>query len=289
MELARSAAPCKWLTWWPVVLGLLALYVPTYYDMARTLWNTEEQAHGPMVVGISLWLMWRHRFALVDANDRPRPAVGGLLLAAGLLIYIVGRSQGIMLLEAGSPILVLGGVVLAARGRRAVRALAFPLFFLIFAAPLPGLLVDSLTAPLKQFASAIAEWILYAAGYPVARNGVMLAIGQYQLLVADACSGLHSLFSLSALGLLYVYLMAYGSRVHNSLLLASILPIAFVANVIRVLVLVLVTYYFGEGAAQGFIHGFAGLAMFVIALVVLLSFDGLLRWFIADRLRLALR
>jgi exosortase B len=289
MELARNPAPCNWLAWWPVALGLLALYGPTYYDMAHTLWNTEEQAHGPMVVGVSLWLMWQRRFALAESGDRPRVALGSAVLVCGLLIYAVGRSQDAMLLEAGSQIPVLGGVLLAACGRRAVRAFAFPLFFLIFSVPLPGLLVDSLTAPLKQFVSVAAEWLLYAAGYPIARNGVMLAIGQYQLLVADACSGLHSLFSLSALGLLYIYLMAYRSRTHNILLLASVLPIAVVTNVIRVVLLVLVTYYFGDAAAQGFIHGFAGLAMFAIALAVLFTLDGLFRWFITDRLRLPLR
>jgi len=279
----------KWLAWWPVALGLLALYGPTYYDMAHTLWNTEEQAHGPMVIGVSLWLMWQRRLALVDAADRPRPAVGGALLVTGLLIYAVGRSQGIMLLEIGSQIPVLGGFLWAACGGRAIRAFVFPLFSLMFSAPLPGVFVDSLTAPLKQFVSIVAEWLLYTAGYPVARNGVMLSIGQYQLLVADACSGLHSLFTLSALGLLYVYIMAYRSRAHNGLLLASILPIAFAANVIRVIVLVLVTYHLGDAAAQGFIHDFAGLAMFAIALAGLFLFDGLLRWFIADRLEQPLR
>jgi len=268
-----------------VMLGLLALYGPTYYDMSQTLWNTEEQAHGPMVVGVSFWLMWQRRYALVDSADRSGAALGCALMVIGLLIYAVGRSQSIMLLETTSQIPVIGGVLWAACGRRAARAFAFPLCFLIFAAPLPGVVVDTLTAPLKQFASIVAEWLLYAAGYPIARSGVMLSIGQYELLVADACSGLHSLFSLSALGLFYVHIMAYRNRVQNGLLLASILPIAFAANVIRVIVLVLVTYHFGEAAAQGFIHGFAGLAMFAIALASLFSLDSLLRWFITDRLK----
>jgi exosortase B len=272
-----------------VVFGLLALYVPTYFDMAHTLWNTEDQAHGPMVVGVSLWLMWQRRHALLNAGDLPRPVAGGALLAAGLLSYAVGRSQGVMLLETGSQIPVLGGVLLAVCGWRTLRAFAFPLCFLIFSAPLPGLIVDSLTAPLKQVASSIAEGTLYAAGYPIARNGVMLAIGQYQVMVADACSGLHSLYSLLAMGLLFVHLMAYRSRLHNGLLIASILPIALVANVVRVIILVLVTYHFGDGAAQGFVHSSAGLLMFAVALAVLFLFDGLLRWFIVPRMQRSLR
>jgi exosortase B len=289
MNLAKNAAPPSWLVWWPVALGLLVLYLPTGYDMAHTVWNTEDQAHGPMVVCVSMWLLWNQRQALLDTNGEPRLLAGGALMVMGLLLYVLGRSQSVVLLELGSPIPVVGGIVLATRGVRAVRAMAFPLLFLIFSAPLPGVLLDALTGSLKQHVSVIAEQALYVAGYPVARNGVSIAIGQYQLLVADACSGLHSLFSLSAVGLLYVHLMAYRSRVHNGLLLASVLPIAFFANVIRVIVLVLVTYYFGEETAQGFIHGFAGLAMFVIALSALFLLDGLFRWFIAGFLGRALR
>ncbi len=146
-----------------------------------------------------------------------------------------------------------------------------------FLVPLPGFFVDALTGPLKQLVSAIAEQLLYAAGYPIARSGVVLTIGQYQLLVADACSGLNSMFSLSALGLLYLYLMRYKSWLHNGLLLASILPIAFCANIVRVMILMLVTYHFGDAAGQGLMHGFFGMVLFVIALLILFGFDSLLR------------
>jgi exosortase len=107
--------------------------------------------------------------------------------------------------------------------------------------------------------------------------GVMLSIGQYKLLVADACSGLNSMFSLSALGLLYLYLMKYRSWLHNGLLLLAVLPIAFAANVIRVMALVLITYYFGDEAGQGFAHAAAGMVLFVAALMLLMLFDVFLR------------
>jgi exosortase len=96
---------------------------------------------------------------------------------------------------------------------------------------LPGTFTDALTGPLKQLISEIAEQVLYSAGYPIARNGVTLTIGQYQLLVADACSGLNTMFSSSALGMLFIYVMARQSWLHNSMMLVSILPIAFIANV----------------------------------------------------------
>jgi exosortase len=157
-----------------------------------------------------------------------------------------------------------------------LRATAVPILFLAFMVPLPGVIVDALTAPLKQFASAIAEQLLYSLGYPIARTGVVLSIGRYQLLVADACSGLHSMYSLLALSLLYVYLMRHPSRWRNAILLAAALPIALAANVVRVIILVLVTYHFGDEAGQGFVHGFAGMALFLIALALLMFVDTLL-------------
>jgi exosortase len=148
---------------------------------------------------------------------------------------------------------------------------------------LPATLVDAITGPLKNHVSAIAEQLLYAAGYPIARSGVVLTIGQYQLLIADACSGLNSMFSISAIGLLYLYLMRYKSWMRNGLVLAGLLPIAFCANVVRVILLVLVTYHFGDAAGQGFLHGFSGMALFVIALILILLLDGLLSRIIKPR------
>ena len=124
---------------------------------------------------------------------------------------------------------------------------------------------------------------MYVTGYPIARSGIVLNVGQYQLLVADACSGLNSMFSLSALGLVYLYLMRYRSFVHVGLLVACILPIAFAANIVRVMILVLVTYHFGDEAGQGFIHGFAGMILFLVALLMLFGFDSLLGVFLKPR------
>ncbi len=262
-------------SWWPVLTGLLVLYLPTYYDLSQTVWTEEEYVHSPMVLIASIWLFWRQREALLAPPQQTRPAAGGILLGVGLLLYAIGRSQEILLFEVGSQIPVLLGVLLITLGDNAVRKLWFPLFFLLFMIPVPILLVDLMTGPLKQQISQLAEDTLYALGYPIARSGVVLTIGPYQLLVADACSGLHSMFSLSAMGLLYLYLLHYPSRLKNALLIASILPIAFFANVVRVIILVLVTYHFGDEAGQGFLHKFAGIILFAAALLMLFGLDGL--------------
>ncbi len=273
--------------WWPVILGLLVLYVPTYWMLAHGLWNEEDHAHGPIVLAVTLFLIWQKRDALVQAGTpgRAEVAIGWTLLVIGLLAYALGRSQDILLFEVGSQIPVILGALLITVGAKAARALWFALFFLFFMIPLPGFIVDAATGPLKQYISVIAEHVLYAAGYPIARVGVTLTVGQYQLLVADACSGLHSMFSLSAMGLLYLYLMQHTSVARNLILMAAILPIAFAANVVRVMVLILVTYHLGDEAGQGFLHGFAGIMLFVIGLLFLFLLDWILGFIFPDRPR----
>lgn len=276
-RLPRSLlSPNPWMKWLPLALGFLALYVPTYIDLANDLWQTEEQGHGPLIAAVTTWLLWQRRAELISAPDKPSRILGFLALSFGLLLYVFGRSQDILMLEVGSQIIVLASVLLLAKGPAALRLCWFPLIFLIFMVPLPGAFVDALTNPLKRYVSEIAEQLLYLAGYPIARSGVTLTIGPYQLLVADACSGLHSMYSLSALGLLYLHLMKHGSLVRNALLACAILPIAFVANVLRVIFLVLVTFYLGDEAGQGFLHGFAGMVLFVAALGLLFVLDSLI-------------
>lgn len=270
-----SGAPSQALLWLPVVVGLLVLYVPTYVDLTRFFWQYEHGAHGPIIFLISAWLVWRKREWLVGAAGKPMPITGWCLFAIGLLLYALGRSQGVFQFEAGSQLLVLPGLVLALRGREAFRHLWFPLFFLMFLVPVPGSLLDAALLPLKQLVSVVVEQLLYWLGYPVARTGVVLQIGPYQLLIADACSGLNSMVALSGIGLLFVYLATSQHKLHGVILLVAILPIAFIANIARVLILMLVTYYFGDFAGQAF-HDQAGYLEIVLAFGAFFGFDWLL-------------
>lgn len=263
--------------WLPVMLGLAVMYVPTYIDLARGLWREEAHAHGPIILATVAWLAWRRRAALCGGEKDSAPLAGGVLLAAGLLLYAVGRSQGVALFEVGSHLPVLAGVVLLLRGWRALAWLWFPLVFLLFLVPLPGFVIELITAPLKGLVTQVVEAALYPLGYPIARSGVVLSIGQYEMLVADACAGLNSIYSLTALGLLYLYLTASANLWRIGVLLACIVPIAIVANLARVLVLVLVTFHLGDDAGRSFLHGFAGMMLFATALLLLLGLDALLR------------
>ncbi len=260
-----------------LLIGFAALYAPSYLNLARTVWPSDEQGHGPIILALGLWLLYGQRHALAALSVQPDKALGSALLGSGVLMYALGRTQGMLVLEVLSQHFVVIGVLLLFLGRRAVRLIWFPLFFLLFVVPLPSSVVGSLTAPLKAAVSAVAAELLYAMGYPVARAGVMLSVGQYQLLVAVACAGLNSLFTLEALGLLYMNLMRYTSAVRNVLLAILIIPIAFAANIVRVMILVLVTYHFGDEAGQGFVHSFAGMVLFLVGLTLILLTDKLLR------------
>lgn len=276
---AVGAAPVlseKRMAWCVLLAGYAAMVLPTYWNAAHSLWQNEEQAHGPLVLAVVVWLFWRQRHALARAPLSASPYWAWPLFGVGLASYVVGRLVGISVLEFGAQPLVLASGLLLFRGVPSLRAVWFAVFYTVFLVPLPAVLVDAMTGPLKQWISALVEGTLFAAGYPIARTGVMISVGQYQLLVADACSGLNSMISLSALGTLFMYIMARTSRLHTAIMLASILPIAFGANMVRVIVLVLVTYHIGDEAGQGFLHDVAGIVLMLAALLGFFALDAVL-------------
>lgn len=280
--LPKPLAGAEAVPWLIAALGFAAMYLPSYWTAAHGIWNSEDFGHGPIVLAVAVWLFWSVRAKLAAAPVEPSPALGWSLLALGVFFYLFGRAFGISSAEFLSQPIVVASLLLLLRGAGAFRAAWFPVLYLIFMVPLPGTLVDLLTGPLKQGISVVVTEFMHALGYPIARSGVMITIGQYQLLVADACSGLHSLFSLSALGTLFMYIMGRQNRWHNAWMLASIIPIALISNGVRVIVLVLVTYHFGDEAGQGFVHGAAGMVLMLVALVFFFALDALLARLMPD-------
>jgi len=265
-----------WLT-----IGLLCLWLPTLWRLMRWVWPGDEQSQGPLVLLVAAvliwqkWPQWQQQSEKASAV-RSHGIAAWLLLGLNLLAYGVGRSQAILLLEVGALIGILVALFALFGGWSALRVMAFPLFFLIFAIPLPEALVASLTEPLKTAVSAVATQVLHAFSLPVGRSGVMITAGPYQLLVADACSGLNTLFTLEALGLLYMHMMGHAEVWRNAALAVLLVPIAFVANVLRVMALVLVTLFWGDAAGQGLAHSMAGFLFFAFGLALMLLTDGVI-------------
>jgi len=281
---ARQSIPARLLPWLPIILGLAVLYLPSLYDLFTGIWSQDEQMHGPIVLGISVWLLYRNWTTMEEAAQGQRASNWGWpIFIVGLLLYAMGRSQDILLFEIGSVIWLLTALLLLQRGTAALRAQWFALFFMLFMVPLPRFVVDTVTMPMKMAVSYVAEQFLFWGGYPIGRTGVILQIGQYMLLVADACAGLHTLLTLEALGLLYLNIVRRDSFFRNVGLAVLIVPISFTANVIRVMTLSLITYHFGDAAGQGFLHGFAGMVLFLSALLLIIGFDAALQTFDAYR------
>jgi EpsI family protein len=262
--------------WLLPLLALLGLLLLTGHDLARGIWRQDEHGYQPLLVLLAGGLLLHDGRQLAWQAPARLPLAGWASLAWGLPAYALGRSQALELLEALACVALIAALILCAGGLPAWRRLRLVLLLLLLALPYPAWVIDGLTAPLKLGITQLVEALLYAAGYPVARSGVMLGLGPYRLLVADACSGLHSLIFLLALGLLYLHLSGPRARWRHALLVASLLPIALLANGLRVLALALTTYHFGDAAGQGLWHDFSGLLLFACALLTLLGLDALL-------------
>lgn len=254
-------------------VALAAFALPTMADVAAKSWSTEQGAHGPLVLVTGAWLIWRER-ASVLAVARPGSTLLAIVLLIPLLIlFTVARITSIIEIEGFVMYACLLVVAFALIGGQALLRIWFPLMYLLFVFPPPDTVFAMLTQPLKIAISQWAVQILQFAGYPVAGSGVTIQIGQYDMLVAAACAGLNSLLSLTALGLFYTYLRHSSNWRYMLLLVVAIVPIAIFANLVRVMLLLLITYHFGEAAGQGFFHELAGMTMFVLALASIFALD----------------
>ncbi len=269
---ARSSlVPWPWLV---ALAGFLVMYVPVYWSASKGIWQTEEFGHAPLILAVATWLFWQRRAQLPVASAL---VVGNgcvAIFVAAAVIYVTGRALSMASAEFVSHWLMIGCVVMLVSGSHALKSVWFAWVYLLFMVPLPATLVDALTGPLKSAISTLVVDGLHAVGYPIARAGVMITIGPYQLLVADACSGLNSMFSLAALGTLFIHLVsAQRPRLQMVVLVLAIVPIAFAANVVRVITLVLVTYHAGDEAGQGYLHGAAGIVLMLVALLAFMVLD----------------
>lgn len=258
-----------------LIVGVAAILLPTMIEVGQFNWTTEQGGHGPIVLATGLWLLRRE----VKSSSAPRKPgnliVGVLSLVVLLAAYLLARITGTLEIEALAMYgaLIMGAYLLV--GGALLRSIWFPLLYLALTLPPPDSVVAAVTQPIKI---AISEWavdLLYALGYPIASSGVTIQIAQYELLVAAACAGLNSIISLGAICLFYGYLRHRTNFAAFAVIALSVIPIAVFSNFIRVIILILITYYLGEAAAQGFLHDFAGLTMFAVALLTVFVIDSI--------------
>lgn len=264
-------------------MGLLAMFSLTLQDLFRDneagLWAKDAHSHGPIMLAVAMWLLitrWREfKGATVLASGA---MLAWPVLGIGSIFFVLGRALGIIYFEVFAFIPMMVGLVLLSGGTPLLRKLKFPLFFLVFMVPIPGFVLDPFSQFIKLHISTAVTNILWFFGYPISHTGVVINIGPYQLLVADACAGMRTLFMLEAMGIFYLNVSRHSSALRNITLGLLIVPISFTSNMIRVIFLALLTYHFGDEVGQGFLHGFAGAVLFLVGLGLITSLDALLRW-----------
>lgn len=193
-----SGANQKLFGYIAVLLSLLVLYVPVFHDLFVTVWNSDTQSHGPIVLGIGLWFFYFKTRQILEKPQtfKPAPLLGWPMIILGASLYLIGYSQSVYIISILSLVFILCGLICIVFGAHIAVKYWFALFFFVFLIPWPASVIDTLTQPMKIAVSFAADHLLYALDYPIARSGVILQIGQYKLLVADACAGLNSLFTL---------------------------------------------------------------------------------------------
>lgn len=258
-----------------LLAGLAAVTLPTLFSLGRYHWSTEDGAHGPLILISGVWLIWRERESI---RFRPGSIPNGwlALLAPLLMVYAYARSINMLGMETFCLYLMLVLLGFFYWGPAVMRRLWFAVLYLGFLVKPPYSTVAELTQPLKIGLSQLSVDFLAMLGYPVGASGALIQIAQYELLVAQACAGLSSLVTLLALGLLYIHLTRPVLGPRSLLLLLAIIPIALLANLIRVIILVLLTYHAGDAVAQSFAHDLAGIVTFTLSLLGMLAFDHLL-------------
>jgi exosortase len=281
LPVGKGAAPAldPWAllrTAWPAILGFAALAIPTAISLSKTAWMRESGAHGPLILATGAWLLWRQMSRLGRLARRGDGWLSALIFLPSLALYLFGRVFDFASLE----MMGLLGVGLAmlhdAVGFAALLKNWFVVLYLGFAIPPPGSLIDQITAPLKQFVSEIAMRSVTLFGIPASRQGVTLFVSKYQLLMEDACSGMNSLIGLTAISLLYIYLLRGSSARYALLMTVFVIPIAIAGNILRVITLILLTYFAGDEVAQGYLHYTAGFVLFALDLLLVFALDNLL-------------
>lgn len=261
-----------YLTWFFIA----ALYSPVFYDLYRSRWETIDYTHAYFILPVSLWVVWQKRNLLKElfmkTSLRPLDWVSLTAVVLGLLMFVFGWRQAYLFIATLSLILVLWGAARFLYGPAVVKALRFPILYLFFLIPPPLGVLDGITLPMRYGISQVTEMILSILNYPIERSGLLLTMDGKEIFMGAPCSGFRSLITMFALAVAYVNL-TNSNALKKIILIPSVVPLALIGNVIRVLTLCLVTYYLGHEAAEGFFHDFSGGLIFLILIVGLLGLE----------------
>ena len=261
-----------------ITLGILvlALYYSVLVELVHDWVIDENYSHGFLIPLVSAFFIWRKRDRL-RTRQRKSNGIGLAILILGLLLFIVASIGAEFFTQRLSLLLVIGGLLLYLGGRKITGDLLFPLLYLVFMIPVPYVLYYSVSFPLELLASRLTTAAVSSIGIPIIREGNILHLQNTTLQVIDACSGLRSLLSLSALSAALAY-ATQRTLMKGIILFLAAVPVAIGANILRLSLTAILASLYGEHVAQGFLHQFSGVAVFVFAVVSLSLIGAILRW-----------
>lgn len=261
-----------------IVISLIVIYAPTLISLGRKYLAVDSYySHGFLVPLVSAYLIWSKRKRIYALLPEAKSSKYGLiLLVTGLLLHLISTALSVDFGSYFSIPIVLAGLGLYFFGKTIFPLLLFPLIFLIFMLPLPNVIIIAISFKMKILAAQLASAAVSIMGIPITRDGSTIYLPAGSLVVGDPCSGLKSLISLLALGVVFTQ-FTNASRLKKNILCLSAIPIAIASNVLRIILLILVAYVYGENAALGFFHDFTGMLVFVFAFIGLVGVARLLK------------
>ena len=250
-----------------VLVAMLAFH-SALMELVRRWVTQEEYSHGFLIPAVSAWLLWRRRSALRAAVGRPS-WTGPVLVLIAFAMHVIGELSAVFILSQIAFVIVLIGLVLSIGGYRLLAAAFVPIAFLLFAIPLPYFIDAELTLRLQLLSSQLGALLIRLFGIPVYLDGNIIDLGNYQLQVVEACSGLRYLYPLLSVSFLaaYIFRAPHWQRV---LLFLSAIPIAIAMNGLRIGLVGILVDRWGIAMAEGALHFFEGWIIFLACGALLL-------------------
>lgn len=262
---------------WATVL--LSFFVLLYASVLKGLvlqwWTDPDYGHGFFVPLFSCFVLCRQRKCWTATEIKPSN-FGLAVMMAAVALLLIGSLGAELFISRFSLVVMLTGMILFLAGWGMLRAVAFPLAFLVLMIPIPAIIYNQVTLPLQLLASRLATFWLETVNVPVLRDGNVLVLSNYSMEVVEACSGIRSLLTLISLAIIYGYFVE-GRRWVRYTLVILMVPSAILSNSLRIMGAAMIAHRFGPAAAEGFLHTFSGWVIFVASLLVLLVFHWILR------------
>lgn len=264
-----------------IIIWLLTviLYSPVFWDLYRSKWESVDYTHAYFILPISLLIAFLKREKIRELIKATAYSLqlkayylSFSIIIISLLLFIIGWRNDYIFIQIFSLIPLLLGMTWYLYGFKVTRLLLFPILYLLLLVPPPLGILDGITLPMRYASSVVSAMILKAMNYPIAREGLLLTMGEHEIYMGDPCSGFRSLITMFSLGLVYVY-FTKGRFLKNLILVLSIIPLALMGNFIRIVALCLITFYFGEKVGQGFFHDFSGIIVFVVMIFGLIFLE----------------